>query len=277
MSISTAFSPYYSEPIQSPYFLLPDPSLLDDVETYKPPPNSIKQIYGKVEHMSDRKQADFLLRLMAHSNCKPDFAAMATALGLPGEGAVYVLLAPPHIPNQTFIVYEKEVSHSQRRYRKQRFKSLCEVNNFKFEDDRLEATDSLPDFDKAALNDGTAEDGSIDSPSLAIPASEPKRVYQRKPKVAQLPQVEGELWSEDSSIDNSKPAVLASKPKRVYKRKPKPNPPTKAECEQLSGPSDIDNGKPVAPAPKPKRVYKRKQKDTSDPKTEGECSQSIQR
>jgi hypothetical protein len=87
MSRSTPYQPVHAS-LRSPYFLLPNPSLLDDAGTYTPPPNSIKQIYGKIEHMSDRKQADFLLRLMAHSNTKPDFAAMATAIGLPNESAV---------------------------------------------------------------------------------------------------------------------------------------------------------------------------------------------
>lgn len=78
--------------IASPYFLLPQRKFLSSSRnTANLSPNttrSIKAIYGKVELMSDRKQADFLLRLMAHSDVTPNFEAMASALGLPGEGAV---------------------------------------------------------------------------------------------------------------------------------------------------------------------------------------------
>ena len=74
--------------VENPYFSLPDPALLDGNDALSLVTRSIKTIYGKVELMTDRKQSDFLLRLMAHSDIKPNFEAMAASLGLPNEGAV---------------------------------------------------------------------------------------------------------------------------------------------------------------------------------------------
>lgn len=78
----------HPEHTDSPYFTLPKPYLLDEEDTSSIVTRSIKLIYGKIENMSDRKQAEFLLRLMAHSEFKPGFDAMAQALNLPSKSAV---------------------------------------------------------------------------------------------------------------------------------------------------------------------------------------------
>jgi hypothetical protein len=86
MTTAASFDPIISS---SPYFLLPNTALLEDEHnTYLDPPRSIKQIYGKVENMSERKQVDFLLRLMAASEFKPSFTAMAISIELSNDNAV---------------------------------------------------------------------------------------------------------------------------------------------------------------------------------------------
>ena len=76
-------------PPKNPYFTLPDAKYLRGSSLdLSPVARSIKAIYGRVEAMSERKQADFLLRLISHSEFKPGFDSMSTTLGLHNQGAV---------------------------------------------------------------------------------------------------------------------------------------------------------------------------------------------
>ena len=162
--------------VESPYFTLPDRNLLDDTDTLPSTTRSIKTIYCKVELMTDRKQADFLLRLMAHSDIKPNFEAMATSLGLPSEAAVQVTFRPGGT-----------LETDESPHRKQRFKSLCEMNKFKFENSKVEAPDAVPDFDTPmqATAAGYVQVDQDVKPEPPDPSkSKRKRTNKRKDKPA---------------------------------------------------------------------------------------------
>jgi hypothetical protein len=65
---------------------------------------------------------------------------------------------------------------------KQRFKGLCEIHKFSFEEDKLEPTDAVPTFDKATLPAVAADNEKGQEVKVAVATSKPKKVYKRKPK-----------------------------------------------------------------------------------------------
>ena len=60
------------------------------------------------------------------------------------------------------------------------------MNKFKFEDDKVEATDAVPDFDKVTLPAPTGDDHNHEDfkPETPQPQSKRKRAYKRKAKPA---------------------------------------------------------------------------------------------
>jgi hypothetical protein len=116
------FGHYPRDSDASPYlplwarYLVPDDDHPKTIE-------SIKEIYGKVETMTDRKQADFLLRLIAHSKFEPDYLGFAISLGLNSDISVYVFLATAVA---TLTICSK-----------QRFRAICDINDFDLEGNQV--------------------------------------------------------------------------------------------------------------------------------------------